>query len=457
MTLRIKLIAATLALLAFGFTFIGVLSVSVLHNYLIDRVDTQISVVATRALIRIQHKGSPGLKNLVLEPDAIIRAGGPWLSGLDADNRPRPVVPDPPPAVATTVPAVSGDGEWRMQLVRGPQSGSVLVAVDLDEVTQITRRLALIELLGGGGILLILAVVGVSAVRGSMRPLAEIERTAEAIAGGELGRRVPDGDPHTEVGRLARALNGMLAQIESAFAARTASENAASRSEERMRRFVADAAHELRTPLTTIKGFAEYARQNPDADPAEMLHRVERAAGRMSLLVDDLLLLARVDQQRPLQMRPVDMLALAADAVHDARILAPDRGISLEVVGGAALIVSGDEVRLRQVIGNLMSNALTHTPGDTPVTIRVGASGETAFLDVVDKGPGLTPEQAERVFERFYRADSARARRSEDDRGSGLGLAIVEALVRAHSGSVVVDSVPGEGSVFRVELPLAPE
>ncbi|MEU7894382.1 HAMP domain-containing sensor histidine kinase [Nonomuraea sp. NPDC049152] len=457
MTLRIRLIAATLLLLAFGLTFIGVLSVSVLHNYLIDRVDTQISVVAARALIRVQHKGAPGLKNLVLEPDAIVNAGGTWVSGLDADHRPPPVVPMPPPVVPTTVPAVSGDGEWRLQQARGPENVTVLIAMDLDEVTQITRRLALIELLGGGGIMLILTVVGITTVRKSMRPLAEIERTAEAIAGGELGRRVPDGDPRTEVGRLARALNGMLAQIEAAFAARTASEKAASRSEERMRRFVADAAHELRTPLTTIRGFAEYARQNPEADPAEMLGRVERAAGRMSLLVDDLLLLARVDQQRPLQTRPVDMLALAADAVHDARFLAPDRGISLEVVGGAALIVSGDEVRLRQVVGNLMSNALTHTPQDTPVTIRVGATGATVFLEVVDKGPGLTPEQAERVFERFYRADSARARRSEDDRGSGLGLAIVEALMEAHGGSVVVRSVPGEGATFRVELPLAPE
>ncbi|MET9341697.1 HAMP domain-containing sensor histidine kinase [Nonomuraea sp. NPDC003804] len=457
MTLRIKLIAATLALLAFGLTFIGVLSVSVLHTYLIDRVDTQISVVAARALMRVQHRGAPALKNLVLEPDVIVKAGGPWVSGLDADHRQLPVVPVPPPAVPTTVPAVSGDGEWRVQEVRGTDNAVVLIAMDLDEVTQITRRLALIELLGGGGIMLILTVVGITSVRKSMRPLAQIERTAEAIAGGELGRRVPDGNPRTEVGRLARALNGMLAQIEAAFAARTASENAASRSEERMRRFVADAAHELRTPLTTIRGFAEYARQNPEADPAEMLARVERAAGRMSLLVDDLLLLARVDQQRPLQMRPVDMLALAADAVHDARILAPERGISLEVVGGAALIVSGDEVRLRQVVGNLMSNALTHTPADTPVTIRVGAAGATVFLEVVDKGPGLTPEQAERVFERFYRADSARARRSEDDRGSGLGLAIVAALVEAHGGSVVVHSVPGEGATFRVELPLAPE
>jgi two-component system OmpR family sensor kinase len=303
---------------------------------------------------------------------------------------------------------------------------------------------------------LILAVVGVTIVRRSMRPLAEIEHTAGTIAAGELGRRVPDGDPRTEVGRLAGALNGMLAQIESAFAARSASEEAARRSEDRMRQFVTDASHELRTPLTSIRGFAEYARQNPNADAAELMLRVESAAGRMGLLVDDLLLLAQVDQARPLKMRPVDMLALAADAVQDARILSPSREIGLDVVGGAALIVSGDEVRLRQVVGNLMSNALMHTEEGTPITVRVGADDETVFLEVADKGPGLTPDQVERVFERFYRADSARSRRrSGEDRGSGLGLAIVQALVRAHGGSVVAKSEVGEGATFRVELPLA--
>jgi two-component system OmpR family sensor kinase len=225
-----------------------------------------------------------------------------------------------------------------------------------------------------------------------------------------------------------------------------------------MREFIGDASHELRTPLTSIRGFAEYARQNPKADPVELMQRVEKAAGRMSLLVDDLLLLARVDQQRPLSMRPVDMLALAADAVHDARILAPDRVIGLEVVGGAALIVSGDEVRLRQVITNLMTNALVHTEQGTPVTVRVGAGRDVVFIEVADKGPGLTPDQVERVFERFYRADSARSRRRGDEaRGSGLGLAIVQALVRAHEGTVVLKSEPGAGSTFRVELPLALE
>jgi two-component system OmpR family sensor kinase len=468
--LRIKLIAAMLALLALGLTFIGLVSVSVLHGYLLDRVDGQVNLVSVRMYNKLEHdavriaKGRPASdKQLLIESDTIVlvRQPGGGLAPLqvdrDVDLKSKPVLSPAAGAETYTAPATSGDGRWRVRHTATPY-GSFVVAVDLAEVTEITRRLALIEMLGGSGILLILAVVGVTSVRRSLRPLGQIERTAEAIARGELGRRVPDGDPRTEVGRLARSLNGMLAQIEAAFVARSASEAAARRSEDRMRQFVGDASHELRTPLTSIRGFAEYARQNPGADPAELMQRVEKAAGRMSLLVDDLLLLARVDQQRPLQMRPVDMLALAADAVHDARILEPDRVISLDVVGGAALIVSGDEVRLRQVITNLMSNALIHTEKGTPVTVRVGAGRSTVFLEVADKGPGLAREQAEKVFERFYRADSARSRRrSGEDRGSGLGLAIVQALVRAHGGGVTLETAPGAGCTFRVELPLALE
>lgn len=469
--LRIKLIAAMLALLALGLTFIGLVSVSVLHGYLMDRVDTQVKLVAVRMHKKLEYdfqrrqKGRrTGDKQILIESDTIVlvqeEPGGrltPLQVDRDVDLKSKPVLSPTPGSDIYTAPAGDGAGEWRVLHAASPHAMYV-VAADLTEVNEITRRLALIEMLGGSGILLILAVVGVTSVRHSLRPLAQIERTAEAIARGELSRRVPDGDPGTEVGRLARSLNGMLAQIEAAFVARSASEAAARRSEDRMRQFVGDASHELRTPLTSIRGFAEYARQNPGADPAELMQRVEKAAGRMSLLVDDLLLLARVDQQRPLAMRPVDMLALAAEAVHDARILEPDRVVNLEVVGGAALIVSGDEVRLRQVIANLMSNALIHTDKGTPVTVRVGAGPDTVFLEVADKGPGLTPEQAEKVFERFYRADSARSRRrSGDDRGSGLGLAIVDALVRAHDGTVSLDTVPGAGCTFRVELPLALE
>jgi two-component system, OmpR family, sensor kinase len=468
--LRIKLMGVMLSLLGIGMTFIGVVSVSVLHGYLLDRVDGQVNLVSVRVhkrLINDQQRAADGRKStekpLLIESDTIVLVKDPagvftpTQSERDVDVKPKPVLDPAPGPGIYTAPAAGGDGEWRVRETTTPQ-GTFVVATDLGEVNEITRRLVLIELLGGGGIVILLAVVGVAIVRRSMRPLAEIERTAGTIAAGELGRRVPDGDPRTEVGRLAAALNGMLAQIESAFTARSESEAAARRSEDRMRQFVADASHELRTPLTSIRGFAEYARQNPNADPAELMKRVERAAGRMSLLVDDLLLLAQVDQSRPLRMRPVDMLALAADAVQDARILAPERQIGLEVVGGAALIVSGDEVRLRQVVGNLTSNALIHTEAGTPITVRVGAGDETVFLEVADKGPGLTPEQVERVFERFYRADSARSRRrSGEDRGSGLGLAIVQALMLAHGGTVALDSAPGEGCVFRVELPLALE
>ncbi len=343
-----------------------------------------------------------------------------------------------------------------------------------------------------------LAVLGVAIVRASLRPLTDIEKTAQAIAAGDLSRRVPDQDPRTEVGRLGRSLNRMLAQIESSFQARTRSEAAARRSEERMRQFVADASHELRTPLTAMRGYAEYYRQrggvrddteavaeaSSGTAPAELtagdpaaamvphngtgqlsgpdldriMQRVEQESARMGVLVEDMLLLARLDQQRPLERHPVDLLTLAADAVQDARIIAPDRSIELSVGSATAFLVLGDEVRLRQVIGNLMSNALTHTPDGTPVTVRILAGPRepvpSIVLEVTDQGPGLPPDQAERVFERFYRADQARTRKAG---GTGLGLAIVAALVVAHGGTVALRTAPGEGATFRVTLPLAPE
>jgi two-component system, OmpR family, sensor kinase len=231
-----------------------------------------------------------------------------------------------------------------------------------------------------------------------------------------------------------------------------------------MRRFITDASHELRTPLTTIRGFAELYRQGGARDPAErdrLMRRIEDQAAAMGLLVDDLLLLARLDQQRPLERRPVDLLALAADAVNDARAVAPDRRIQLLTSGdgGAGpLVVLGDEARLRQVIANLMSNALSHTPAGTPVELVARVQrldgAHRAVLEVIDHGPGLEPEQAQRVFERFYRADPARSRAGG---GSGLGLAIVAALVAAHQGTVEVDSSLGRGATFRVLLWLAPD
>src|SRR2546423_1478036 len=290
------------------------------------------------------------------------------------------------------------------------------------------------------------------------------------LGNGDLPRRVPDyepGDrpPHTEVGRLSRALNTMLGQIETAFLAREASERAALesqaralRSEERMRQFVADASHELRTPLTSIRGFAELYRQIAEKDPAQaakLVGRIEQEAARMGLLVEDLLLLARLDQERPLEPVELELRVIVGDAVIAARAVAPGRGISLEIPDGTGPVRGlADESPLRQVGGNLMSNALTHTPAGTPIRLRLRRDRGQAVIEVADKGPGLTAEQVERVFERFYRADTARTRHSGDSGGAGLGLAIVAALVKAHAGTVEVESVPGKGATFRVRLPI---
>ena len=335
--------------------------------------------------------------------------------------------------------------------VRGPQGELTTVAIDLSDVQTTVRALTYAQLGIGLAVLLVLGVASFAVVHRSLRPLSEVERTAAAIAAGQLDRRVPTRDPRTEVGRLSLALNGMLAQIQSAMAASESSAEKARGSEERMRRFITDASHELRTPLTTIRGFAELYRQGAAKDVEMLMSRIESESSRMGLLVEDLLLLARLDAQRPLDRRRVDLLVLASDAVHDARSIAPKRTITMEVFDGPGTPeVLGDEPRLRQVLSNLMTNALQHTPDTADVTVRVGTDDDTAVIEVCDKGPGMNVEDAHRVFERFYRADSSRARASG---GTGLGLSIVDSLVYAHGGTVSVTTAPGQGCRFRVELP----
>jgi two-component system, OmpR family, sensor kinase len=473
--LQVKLIAAVLALVTVALLLIGLASVTALDGYLVGRLDDELQAVARQPRPPDDFREGPGHRPGPPSPFLIQyydRAGKSLGTvSVPLDERQPPQVPNDPAWLAdhagqpVTVPAAAGGGSWRV-LVQETSSGSKVVAASLAGIEATIRQLRLIDLGVSLVVLAVLAGVGAAIVRASLRPLVEIEQTARAIAAGDLTRRVPDRDPRTEVGRLGRALNTMLAQIESAFGARAASEASARRSEDRMRRFVADASHELRTPLTTIRGFAELYRQGGLRDPAELdrlMRRIEDQASRMGLLVEDLLLLARLDQQRPLDRGPVDLLALAAEAVNDARAVAPDRRIEL-VLGdddgdqGAALVVLGDEQRLRQVLANLVNNALTHTPAGSPVEVRVGGvfldGRPGAAVEVVDHGPGLTPEQAERVFERFYRADPAR---SHADGGTGLGLSIVAALVAVHGGTVGVDSVPGRGARFRVVLPLAPD
>jgi two-component system OmpR family sensor kinase len=277
--------------------------------------------------------------------------------------------------------------------------------------------------------------------------------TAGEIAAGDLSRRVERAGGRGEVGRLGEALNAMLHQIEEAFADRERAAAELQRSEERLRRFIADASHELRTPLTSIRGHAELFRRGAAADPealAQAMRRIEGEAQRMGLLVDDLLLLARLDEGRPLDHAPVDLTAVATDAVTDARAVEPDRPFELDVDG--PVTVQGDNARLHQLAANLLSNARTHTPSTTPVRVSVRREGDHAVLEVSDRGPGMDPAQAARVFERFYRADVSRARLSG---GSGLGLSIVAAVAEAHGGAVAVDTAPGEGATFSVRLPAA--
>jgi two-component system, OmpR family, sensor kinase len=570
--LRVKLITAVLALVAVALAVISVAGISVLKNYLLDQSDATLQNSSGQAVGAVRHYlggggtipgdgyviwlPSGGQPQTVMEPFQ----GFNFTAGIPSSEQPLPApqIPDNAAWLAAnnnrevTVPAQSGGYRWRVLVVAASAqnsngsftSGSIIVAVNVTSVYNAIGQLTYLDLVVSALLLLVILIVGIAVVRASLRPLTDIEKTAGAIAAGDLTRRVPDLDPRTEVGRLAQSLNTMLSQIEMAFDARAESEYAARRSEERMRQFVADASHELRTPLTAIRGFAEYYRQRggvaeiagvagslpPGSDAGataagagaaaagadavvsprhgsngepegrtgsaplartdldRIMQRVEQESSRMGGLVEDMLLLARLDQQRPLEQSTVDMLTLAADAVHDARVVAPDRSINLTVGSGAALLVVGEEARLRQVIGNLINNAISHTPEGSAIEIRVrlgsldewraaaGAArraamnrvGQAAFavagpnvqpfpavvFEIADQGPGLTQSQADHVFERFYRADQARTRQSG---GAGLGLAIVAALVAAHGGNVWVESPPGGGAIFRIAIPLAPE
>jgi len=469
--LRVKLVAAILILVLTGLMVIGVTSVVALRGYLTDGVDQQLVTAARNADAQVLNEtaGPTILAVQFVQTTTTEGAGRPpsYTSVRSPEDLP-PLTTgvDRISAMAGhpyTVVSTNHRVRWRM-LVTVLSNGAVLhLGVNLSTVETTVGRLVALELLLGSGALVLLATIGVAMVRTSLRPLREIERTAAAIADGDLTRRVPefeggDGEPRTELGRLGRALNTMLGQIEAAFRARAESEGRARRSEERMRQFVADASHELRTPLTTIRGFAELYRQVAAREPDQadkLVRRIEEEAARMGLLVEDLLLLARLDMERPLEPVPLELRVIGNDAVTAARAVAPDRDITLEIPPDTGpLTVLADESRLRQVVGNLMSNALTHTPAGTPVWLRLRGEDDQAVIEVADAGPGLSPEQAERVFERFYRADAARTRQASGGSGTGLGLAIVAALVKAHQGTVEVAAGPGTGATFRVRLPI---
>jgi two-component system OmpR family sensor kinase len=503
-SLRTKLITSVLALVVLALAAISVTSVYVLRNYLTTQYDNNLqgAYQAISANPAATFQGGtvniaypvghqPNLSAGILLPGSAftpyspVSSGPVFPRGSGPGMPPNQSVPSVPSSQAwaaansgklVTLGSVSGHDSWRViaspvtvpaNNSSGSVSGTLVVAWNLGNIDREVQWLITVDLIVSGCIIVILAIVAIAIIRANLRPLNDIELTAGQIAAGHLDHRVPERDARTEIGSLGRSLNAMLSQIETAFHAQEESEEAAHRSEERMRRFIADASHELRTPLTTLRGFAEFYRQRGGVQPHGMapeeldqiMRRLESEASRMGLLVEDLLQLARLDQQRPLDMRPVDLLTLAADAVQDARMVAPDRTIELTVAPGAAFLVEGDEPRLRQVIGNLVTNARTHTPPDASITVSIASgslnSGDPAVvLDVIDDGPGMTADQAQHIFERFYRADAARNRSSG---GTGLGLAIVAGLVAAHGGEVSVQTAPGQGADFCVKLPLSPD
>lgn len=350
--------------------------------------------------------------------------------------------------------------QWRVQIYRlESDSGTVAIALPLAPIERSVERVTTLVITIGFLATLVVTMIAYGLVTTSFRPLNRVERTAASIAAGDLSKRVPSGAPDTEVGRLSRSLNAMLAHIEIAFRAKE-------QSEERMRRFVQDASHELRTPLVTIRGFSELYRHGAltsDDDVSTAMGRIESEAKRMTQLVEDLLTLARLDEQRTMDSKPIDLLGLASDLVIDTRATAQDRQITLTGLDDGATPqpapTLGDANRLRQVISNLMTNVLRYTPENTNIEIAVGTeTGEDgvdtkSVIKIRDHGPGISPEDAEQIFQRFYRADFSRHR---DTGGSGLGLAIVSGIVGQHKGSVRHEETPGGGATMVVRLPYFP-
>ena len=432
------------------------------RSFLLDRVDRQLADVASRPFFRGDRGPGPHPDRDQTLTEYFIAFGDPdagsltrLRSSLAEEGKPPPrlsraqvldhVARPGQPSRPFTTRSESGRSSWRLVATQSRLDGRVtVVGVSLEELDATLARVRLVQVAGTAAVLVALGLVSWWMLRLGVHPLEDMARTADAIAAGDLSQRVDHPGEGTEAGRLGKALNSMLQRIEEAFRAREASEA-------RVRRFAADASHELRTPLTSIQGYAELwaaGGLRTEAELADAMRRMETEARRMAALVDDLLLLARLDQHRPLERAPVRLDEIAADGVRDAEAVEPDRPIRLSAV---AATVQGDEMGLRQVVSNLLTNARVHTPPGTPVHVTVAVADGVARLEVADDGPGMDPDVAAHVFERFFRGDPSRARTPG---GTGLGLAIVAAIAEAHGGRAGVESEVGRGSRFVVELPL---
>jgi two-component system OmpR family sensor kinase len=468
LSLRGRLLIGIISLFLVGLLVSDVATYFTLQGSLLARIDTQLkarSTIDTAVAVigsgcRERGPGAatdypPGTLAELVGTDGTLVASPCGFQLGQSTSSASPELPKPLPTVGLDTPVppytVEGSGgvahyrvtDWPEDSFPGQY---VVFAIPLTETQNTLSQLLLLEGLIGIAVLAGTVVLALFIIQIGLRPLKRMGAVAEHIAAGDLSRRVEPATTKTEIGRLGLALNGMLTQIEAAFEQRKASEN-------RLRRFIADASHELRTPLTSVRGYSEMLRRGASESPtdAELARRrIEEEAVRMSTIVDDMLLIARLDQGRPLESKPVDLQTIARDAAADAQVVAPQREIKLDAP--ASVMVTGDDIRLRQVLGNLVRNALVHTPTKTPIEIAVTTVNGSAKVSVSDHGPGLQPEQMDRIFEPFYRADPSRSR---DSGGAGLGLSIVSAVVVAHGGHVKVRETSGGGATFEVELPLA--
>jgi two-component system OmpR family sensor kinase len=472
-SLRNRLLVGVLLLSALGFTVSDFVAQNAMQKFLLQQVDQQLINVADGALLRVDRAGIQGDSdngNTIAKAAAqaplrsvpssvsitLLDPFGNYVGGVGGDLNAQKITD----YLVGTLPASAArygnqpftletpGSDFRVLARLLPSAlGSVFVAQSLSGVDETTARLRVVFVLIGLIALLLIGLASRLVIRVGLRPLVAVEETAEKIAAGDLSARLPDAKPDTEVGRLVTSLNAMLSRIEESFAARTASEN-------KLRRFVADASHELRTPLTAIRGFAELHRQgavNGEAATSELVGRIENESVRMGALVEDLLTLARLDQSRELVLAPINLTELVTEAIESARAAGPDHPITLDLPDESFIL--GDARKIHQVVANLLANARIHTPVGTPISVSIESNDEGTSISIADAGPGLSQEDQARIFERFYRADPSRNRAREE--GSGLGLSIVDSVMQAHGGKVIVTSSLGEGATFTVFFPLA--
>ncbi len=482
-SLRSRLTLGIVLLTAFGFLLSSFVVKNALEGYLTGQVDKQLLALSATALPQIAESG------IIQDEDDFLGRHNEDRERENEAPRPRGPLSRIPTTFSVTVLDANGfvTGELGGDLNAAPiadylvgfdleevaehqgeaftveggrnnfravavalpnNSGSIVAAQSLDDLNQTVGKLGFFFFLIGAALLTLIAIASRLVIKIGMRPLEDVEETAEQIAAGDLSARMPDANPHTEVGRLITSLNSMLGRIEQSFTARTESEN-------KLRRFVADASHELRTPLTAIRGFSELYRQGAvsgEEPTRELLGRIEGESKRMGSLVEDLLLLARLDQAREMESKPVDLQEVVESAVASARAAGPDHPVSF-TPSSDELFALGDEPRIHQVVANLLANARAHTPAGTKIDVSIARDRDGIRISVADNGPGLSDEDQKKIFERFYRADPSRVR--VDGEGSGLGLSIVDAVMKAHGGSVTVASELGKGSTFTLFFPIA--